>query len=63
MYKLQVAYLLKDSSMVVLNKKQINNTEDSDYEEVTVAIPMETIKDWAAEIDLMGLDEEEEEEF
>ena len=60
MYKMQVAYLLKDSNMVVIDKKSINNTKDSDYEEVTIAIPLETIKNWSAEVELMGLDEEED---
>jgi hypothetical protein len=53
-YKIQKAYLLKDRPSVVFNKPR------EEFEEVNVCISMLLIKEWAEEIEMMGLDEEEE---
>lgn len=52
------AYKLKDSNTVVTRKSSISNAGDSDFEEVRLFITIGEIKQWAQEIELMGLDEE-----
>lgn len=40
-----IAYLLKDSDTVVINKNQIKNTKEDDFEEVRLILPEEFIKE------------------
>jgi hypothetical protein len=56
------AYMLKDSFTIVTQKSMIHNAKDTDFTEVTLILSMDEIKEWAEEIELMGLDEETEEE-
>lgn len=60
MIKMQKGYLLKGKNRVVTDKLIIADVRDEDFEEVQIAIPVKQIKNWAEEIELMGLDEEEE---
>jgi hypothetical protein len=66
MNKVTKAFIFKNgggvNSLVVTNKSSISNTKDEDYEAVTLIIPVQTIKEWNEEIELMGLDDEEEED-
>jgi len=55
-----IAYKLKDSDTIVTKKSLINGTKDSDYTEVTLIISMDEIKEWAFEIEMLELDEEED---
>lgn len=59
MLKCQKAYLLKNSGLVVTDKSFVKNTQDSDFEEVLIAISEDEIKEWAKEIDVVRLDENE----
>ncbi|KYC77104.1 hypothetical protein B4092_4841 [Bacillus licheniformis] len=60
MIKMQKGYLLKGKNRVVTDKLIIADVRDEDLEEVQIAIPVKQIKNWAEEIELMGLDEEKE---
>lgn len=40
-----IAYLLKDSDTVVINKNQIKNAKEDDFEEVRLILPEEFIKE------------------
>jgi len=59
MLKCQKAYLLKNRGLVVTDKSFVKNTQDSDFEEVLIAISEDEIKEWAKEIDVVRLDENE----
>lgn len=63
MNRLLQAYKLKDSETVVTQKSLIVGAKDEDFTEVSLIISMEEIKGLAEEIELMGLDEEEEHEM
>ncbi|GIN25456.1 MULTISPECIES: hypothetical protein [Bacillota] len=56
MIKMQKGYLLKGKNRVVTDKLIIADVRDEDFEEVQIAIPVKQIKNWAEEIELMGLD-------
>lgn len=58
MYKAMTAYKLKDSKTVVSRKDALQNTQDSDFEEVRLFVGVDEVKQWAEEIELMELDEE-----
>ncbi|MDE1407082.1 hypothetical protein NSQ93_22160 [Bacillus sp. FSL W8-0445] len=60
MIKMQKGYLLKGKNRAVTDKSIIADAKDEDFEEVQIAIPLKQIKNWAEEIELMGLDEEGE---
>jgi len=60
MIKMQKGYLLKGKGRVVTDKSIVVDVKDEDFEEIQIAIPVNQIKNWAEEIELMGLDEEEE---
>lgn len=53
------AYLLKDSNTVVTQKSFVENVTDSDFTEISLIISMEEIQEWAEEIEMLGIDEEE----
>ncbi|MGD1416465.1 hypothetical protein [Bacillus stercoris] len=59
MYKIQKGYLLKDVGRVVTDKAILTDVKDEDFEEVLITLRMSEIKDWAEEIDMLGLDEED----
>lgn len=40
-----IAYLLKDSDTIVINKNQIKNAKEDDFEEVRLILPEEFIKE------------------
>lgn len=40
-----IAYLLKDSDTVVINKSQIKNVKEDDFEEVRLILPEDFIKE------------------
>lgn len=40
-----IAYLLKDSDTVVVDKKQIKNAKDDDFEEIRLILSKEFIKE------------------
>lgn len=56
------AFMLKDSDTVVTQKSLIHNAKDSDFIEVSLIVSMDDIKQWSEEIELMGLEEEYNEE-
>ena len=59
MHKMLIAYKLNNSDTVVARKSAIINTKDTDFTEVRLIIPISNIKEWAKEIELMGLDEDD----
>ena len=60
MNQMMRAYKLNDSDTIVTKKSLIIGAKDSDFTEVSLIISMDEIKEWAEEIELMGLDDEEE---
>ena len=40
-----IAYLLKDSDTVVIDKSQIKNTKDEDFEEIRLILPESFIRE------------------
>lgn len=40
-----IAYLLKDSDTVVIDKKQIKNAKEEDFEEIRLILPESFIKE------------------
>ena len=59
MHKMLTAYKLNNSDTVVTQKSAIRNNKDTDFTEVRLIIPISNIKEWAKEIELMGLDEDD----
>lgn len=55
MYKAQKAYLLKDRGHVVLDKSHVKNANEDEFEEITIVISLNQIKQWMEEIELLGL--------
>ncbi|MGV2886013.1 hypothetical protein [Paenibacillus taichungensis] len=62
MNKMVKGYLLKDRGTVVTDKSLIENAKDDEFVEVSIIITMEEIQGWNEEIEMMGLDEESEED-
>ncbi len=60
MNRMMKAYKLNDSDTIVTKKSLIHNAKDTDFTEVSLIISNDEIKEWAEEIELMGLDEEED---
>lgn len=57
MYKGVIAYLFRDST-VVLNKSDIHNAKDDDFKEVRLLIPIDFIKESYEEYSFVSEDEE-----
>lgn len=60
MNRMLKAYKLNDSDTVVTQKSLIVGTKDTDFTEVSLIVSMDEIKQWAEEIELLGLEEEED---
>ncbi|CAM3778356.1 hypothetical protein [Alkalicoccus chagannorensis] len=61
--KMQRAYLIKGTEKVVIQKSMAPDVSEDGFQEVMVFVPMDEIKMWAEEIEMMGLDEDDEEYF
>lgn len=59
MYKALNAFLYQDS-MVVIEKKYIHGAKDDDFKPVRLVVSLDDIKEWSEEVELLGLEEEEE---
>ncbi len=53
------AYKLKNSNTVVTDPDSVDGTSQEDYETVSLVIPMQSIKEWAEEIEMLGLDDDD----
>lgn len=60
MNRMMKAYKLNDSETIVTRKSLIVGAKDDDFTEVTLIVSKEDIKGWAEEIELIGLDDEED---
>ena len=58
-----VAYKLKDSDTVVINKSQIKNAKEEDFEEVSLFIPESFIEEKYKRMKDSFLNENEDEEL
>src|SRR5690625_4184451 len=47
----KIGYLLKDRGFVVTDKSMIKNAKDNEFEEVTISIKSDDIKQWARELE------------
>lgn len=57
-----IAYLLKDSDTVVIDKSQIKNTKDEDFEEVRLILPENFIREQMKRVE-NNIEKEDEEEI
>lgn len=60
MNRMLKAYKLKESDTIVTQKSLIKGTKDTDFTEVRLIISMDEIKEWAEEIEMLGLGDEED---
>lgn len=60
MNRMITAYKLKENNTVVTRKSMVRNVKDDDFTEVELIISMDEIKEWAEEIEMLGLDDEED---
>lgn len=56
-----IAYLLKDSDTVVIDKSQIKNTKDEDFEEIRLILPESFIREQMKRV--INNEKEEDEDF
>ncbi|MGM9987360.1 MAG: hypothetical protein ACI35O_09050 [Bacillaceae bacterium] len=62
MIKYQRAFLVPSENLVVTDKSVVEGIRDTEFIEIELALQMSDIKEWAEEIEMLGLDDDEDEE-